>query len=226
MLKYIYVNGFVSMEYMKSRRKGNKRKGDDMLTKKEYRVFEKVLDLFFKHKNISKPSGKTDKTNIYSLAEQMDFDVQKATIEPNNNVKIEGILLVDENKDTVSVFSKPRGIALNYLNTPKENRFIVAHELCHYIFEKYLADYRPIILTEGREEHLLDQERDEYEQAIDYMAAALLVPLDSFRDKFNQAKEKKQSEQDFINEMCDFYDVSPIAIKKRIEELKELDSEN
>lgn len=204
---------------MKSRRRKNKGVSDKMFDKDDYPILENLLNLFFKDNKIEKPSGRTD---IYDLAKKMSFDIKYAFIEPQENVKVEGILLVDENKEKIGKFSGPRGIALNCLNTPRENRFIVAHELSHYIFEKFLVDYKPVVLTGQRLEHMVGKERDDFEQAIDYMAAATLIPLDQFDKQYEKAKEGQRTMQDFVEEMSSYYNVPTKAIEKRINELAEL----
>lgn len=204
---------------MKSNRSKNNKEGDKMFLKTDYPILESVLDWYFEINKIERPSNRTD---INELAKKMDFEIIDAFIEPKNNVKVEGVLLVDEVKNQIAKFSGPRGIALNYFNNPEDNRFIIAHELSHYMFEKFLADNAPLVLTEQRLEHIVGHKRDDFEQAIDYMAAAILMPLEQFRNQFKFAEEKQQPMQDFVKEMSIYYRMPDKAIEKRIKELSDI----
>lgn len=163
--------------------------------------------------------------DIYKLANEMGFDIRKVKFRPDVEKTIEGILLVDENKANVDNFSTNKGIGLNVNNAPNVNRFTVAHELSHYIFQKMTQKNfdDKIFMSETRLAHDPTHSREFYEQIIDYMAAALLMPIKSFREQYDELKNVGLLDEDIIAELSLFYGLPPIAISKRISEIKDID---
>ena len=196
----------------------------EILEKEFYKDIELMCSDFFETIGVSLPKGSRD---IYKIAQKMNFDVRKAKLKDINDKKVEGVLLVDETQNNIDGFNGPRGIALNYLNSPMENRFIVAHELSHYIVMKQIQENfdDKVILQEARTAHILGQERSIFEQIIDYMAAAILIPAKDFKQRLKEARDNQEAEQSFINRMCDVYNMPRDAIIKRIEEVDSLDDE-
>lgn len=192
-----------------------------MLEPKFYKDIENMLYDFFERTGIILSPSYRD---VFKLANEMGFDVRKAKIKSESNKRIEGALFVDETLPQVDNFNTARGIALNYLNDKVTNRFIVAHELSHYILKKYIQDNfdEPVVVREARTAHVLEKERPLYEQIVDYMAAAILIPAKDFMTKMHEAEEQNYSRREFVDKMADYYNVSPEAILKRMEEVRYL----
>lgn len=204
---------------MKSRRNGNKRGEIEMLEPKFYKDIENMLYDFFERTGIILSPSYRD---VFKLANKMGFDVRTAKIKDLGNKKVEGVLFVDETRDRIDNFATSKGIALNYLNDKVTNRFIVAHELSHYILQKYAQDdfNEPVVLQEARTAHVFEKERSVFEQIVDYMAAAILIPANDFILKLHAAERRNEDRQEFIAEASDYYNVSPEAISKRMEEVR------
>ena len=110
--------------------------------------------------------------DIFKLATDLGFDVRGAEFEE----QLDGILIVNEYVDKIEMFNKNKIIAYNCLKDIDAKKFIVAHELAHYICEKTNAHDKKIV-TAARD-HKDGYSSNEQEQRMDYIAASLLIPKD------------------------------------------------
>ena len=111
--------------------------------------------------------------DIFKLATDLGFDVRGAEFrEP-----LDGILIVNEYVEKIDGFNSNKVIAYNCKTDIETKKFIVAHELAHYIWEKSNAQDKKIV-TAARDPYG-NYSTDEQEQRMDYIAASLLAPKDN-----------------------------------------------
>lgn len=199
---------------MKLRGRLNRGEVDTMLEKKYRKTLERLVNDYFERAKIEKSR------DIYRLANRMGFDVRKIRFNSNQDC-IQGMLLVDEEQTTVDDFSTNKAIGINIDNSIENNRFIVAHELCHYIFQKMTQKNfsDKIYMVETRFAHDDNNPRDLYEQIIDYMAAAILMPYEEFGSLYKELKQMGLSSDEITAELCLKYGVPDLAIQQRINEV-------
>ena len=103
---------------------------------------------------------------------------------------------------------------INAYENRGHQRFTMAHELGHYIF-----DYDG--KSDFADEYSLDKERltSETEIRVNRFAATLLMPKDIFTDKYKLFSLLGYKKETIVNELSDIFDVSETAILRRIGEL-------
>ena len=185
-----------------------------MLRKNIRKVLEEVVSSYFDKEGLERSQ------DIYRLANQMGFDVRKVKFNSESQ-NLDGILLVDEDKHCIEGFNTNKIIGLNSNNDADNNRFTVAHELSHYIFEKMTQEnYEDnVFLEEARVAHDDFRIRDLYEQMIDYMAASILMPQDDFKRRNNSLIKLGFSENDRVRKLSEIYGLPMSAVSKRIKEV-------
>ena len=111
--------------------------------------------------------------DIFKLATDLGFDVRGAEFrEP-----LDGILIVNEYVEKIDGFNSNKVIAYNCKTDIETKKFIVAHELAHYIWDKSNAQDKKIIVA-ARDPHG-NYSTDKQEQRMDYIAANLLALKDN-----------------------------------------------
>lgn len=146
--------------------------------------------------------------DIFEVASFLGFDVRGTEF----GESLEGILLVDENRERILDFDSNKIIAYNCRKDIQMKKFIVAHELAHYIDAKKDSYDRKIVMaTRDHEEGYSDNIE---EQRMDYMAAALLIPKD---DLLKQLENLGEDEK--VEKVVKRYNVSDEMAKRRIEEV-------
>lgn len=103
---------------------------------------------------------------------------------------------------------------INANDSRGHQRFTMAHELGHYIF-----DY------DGKHEYANEYNLSEHhvkipeEQRVNRFAAALLMPKDIFIDKYKARKTLGYEDVKLCSLLSDEFEVSETAVSKRIVEL-------
>lgn len=164
---------------------------------------ENILESFLK-KNKIKLKAPVD---VFDLATKLGFDVRGAEFKEN----IDGLIIVDENKEAISEFISNKVIVYNCKKNINDKKFIVAHELAHYIYAKIKNENKKLILA--LRDHNVGYSNDNEEQEMDYIAAAILVPKDSFK--------KTYSENSSVSSLADYYKVSEKLAHRRVSEINE-----
>lgn len=168
---------------------------------KEMNEMEDIIDCFFKMEKV-KISIPVD---IFEFATELGFDVRGAEFsEP-----LEGILIVNEFENKISGFNSNKVIVYNCEKDIDTKKFVVAHELAHYIYEKIKSQESKIVVA-ARDHENENYSDDKNEQMMDYIAASLLVPKNDLR--------KCDKKMDFT-EIASKYNVSVELVKRRIEEV-------
>lgn len=119
----------------------------------------------------------------------------------------DGFIFISENKEE-------RIIGVNYNRTLEEKRFIVAHELAHYYLH-YNKDLKGAYM---HREHI--KGKNEIENDADFFAACILMPKESFLEKYSYLKNKKYDTYDIVDALQSLYQTPRESILRRIEEVK------
>lgn len=174
------------------------------------------------------------KDDIFVQLKKLGFEVISTTFKKS----LSGMILVDEHEDKLGEFTTNKIIAYNSeLNSNLYMlRFVLAHELAHYISQKADANNEKVVIAVRDRSNREEYHKDIYEQEMDYMAASLLVPREDFIREMNKRCDEllvkypnatKPNFSDLINDlyfiqkMQTVYRVDDTLIKRRIKELGE-----
>lgn len=145
--------------------------------------------------------------DVFQLATQIGFDVRGTEFKNN----LEGLILVNENLDVIPGFDSNKVIAYNCKASIEAKKFIVAHELAHYIGAKHNNVKEKVIVA--ARDHSYGYSDDVDEQRKDYMAAAILIPMDDFKNRYS-TNDVSQS-QEFYKQVATFYNVDVKLAERR-----------
>lgn len=116
--------------------------------------------------------------DIVGIARAMGFVVGQATLDDNED----GFIIIDNSKDELLGVKTKKLIVVNKNRDFNLRRFIIAHEIGHYYLECGNSDK-----AFASREHKTG--KSDKENEIDYFAACLLMPSESFIKKYNEYKE-------------------------------------
>lgn len=173
----------------------------------EMKEMEDMLKSFLASHNIKL----TIPVDIFNIANLLRFDVRGSEFSTD---KLEGLILVNEDVDKIEGFDSNKIIAYNCKKDINTKKFIVAHELAHYIAKKSNSTDSNIVFA--ARDHESGYSNDVYEQKMDYIAAALLIPEVDLRKKY-QAKVSQSD--DFYMQVATTYNVEFELAKRRVSEV-------
>lgn len=182
-------------------------------TSEEVVEMERVVSSFLEKNQITL----TPPVDIFRLATSLGFDVRAATL-PG---AMEGLIIVDESSKKISKFRSSKVIGYSVKFDLIKIKFIIAHELAHYIDEKMSPDNQGAnIVIAAREPCGSDYSNNADEQRKDYIAAALLIPKDDLliRLKALTANTNELDEQTFQT-LADYYRVDVRLARRRVGEV-------
>lgn len=194
---------------------------DKTLSVADLKNSELLISDFFKNNNLQLRVP----VDIVSLVKKLGFRVlamDLSLIEEN----IDGLILVDEVSHKIGQLETDKLIVYDRaLKNFKETRFVIAHELAHYIDQK--KNGKNVVFGEKirhGEAKNKDNNPDKIkeEQKMDYMAAAILVPHDSLKHELELIKYNNLDELSkgiVIGDLSNKYAVSSEVMKRRIEEV-------
>lgn len=149
--------------------------------------------------------------DIFEIASKIGFDIRGSEFREH----LEGLILVNENERVIKGFNSNKVIAYNCKMDIDSKKFIVAHELAHYIEEKIKNKNTKIVVA--ARDHVKAYSNDIDEQRKDYIAAALLIPKDDFINRFS--KNITKMDKAFFKEVSDTYNVDYDLAKRRVKEI-------
>ena len=185
-------------------------------TPDEMAKMENVVSSFLEENQITL----TPPVDIFKFATELGFDIRAAKL-PG---EIEGLIIVDESSEKISKFRTSKVIGYNIKFDLIKNKFIVAHELAHYIDKKMSQDdHRSKIVVAAREPCGPDYSNNVDEQRKDYIAAALLIPKDDLLEKLKKLKKLPSDmsllDDQFYQKLADYYQVDVRLAKRRVKEV-------
>lgn len=132
------------------------------LTKEKMNELETRVETFFKDNKI--PLER--KLDITKVCTSLGITVSSLKLPDELKNQIDGLILVKEGS---------KKIGINSELSPQKARFVIAHELSHYITQGDSLEYA------FKDEIYHGKEKSQLEQYMDYMAAAILVPRKIFK---------------------------------------------
>lgn len=93
-------------------------------------------------------------------------------------------------------------------------RFIIAHEIAHYILHYSAAKTKGIYAHRDHKKG-----KNESENEADFFAANLLMPRKKFLEKYNELTEKKLQQEEVVLLLAKKFQVTQKMVERRIEEL-------
>lgn len=153
----------------------------------------------------------TDSIDIIDIAKKLGFVVGNAGLSED----VDGFIIVDENKNNILGIDTNKLIGVNASKELAWKRFIIAHEIGHYILhynkEKDNGMY-------AHREH--KKGKNEIENEADFFAANLLMPRKKFMDKYKELKQKNLSTDEMILLLADKFTVTLPMTRRRFKELE------
>lgn len=158
-------------------------------------------------------------SDITEICNNLGFTVLSLEL-PQNLKDFDGVILVNKDKKTIGI---------NNEVSSKKARFVLAHELSHYITKleecsNYEESKEVLFATKDRIFH--GGEKSELEHDMDYMAAAILVPKDEFKkylDKFHiketVIEKAEKIDQQILNFLSYTFNVEEDVIIRRVVEV-------
>lgn len=144
---------------------------------------------------------------IISIARQFGFSIYKSPLSDD----LSGYILIGESlRET---YNNDRIIVVNSSESEEHLRFVIAHELGHYLFE--YDGLQPMFANTYKK----NNHNDIHEHRANRFAAALLMPSDLFIEKYLHAKEIDDSRLFIELYLSKFFKTSRDSIRKRIQEV-------
>ena len=185
--------------------------------KKEMDEIENILSDFLQRRSIEL----TPPVDIFAFATQLGFDVHAAEM-PGT---LEGMLMVDEFQDKVGQFNSNKVILYDIFPSMNDIKFIVGHELAHYIEKKnphHTGCEEEQIVAAARD-HTHGYSTNKSEQRKDYMAAAILIPkkdlIDRYGARYSNIQGNHEELENLFKEMAEFYGVRELLAQRRVKEV-------
>lgn len=176
-----------------------------ILTKEESAPLEENLSKFFSQQNVSF----SPKDDIFEFCKSLGFKVWKI---PLDEEELDGIILAK---------GRDKRIGLNKSLELEDARFVLAHELSHYITEAISTAPREILVAE-RDRIFHGNDKKPEEDHMDYMAAALLVPQELFMEdlkKLNiKLKQFKNKTVEYVREKISDSIIEYLSLKYCVNE--------
>ncbi len=166
--------------------------------------FEYFTSLYLRDKDINIIINDLyKKVKNYSM-QTIPFDIEKI-------IKIHGITIINDGEidNDISGYIEKRVnnwiIGINKYHSPRRQRFTLAHEFAHYLFDKELLEKEGIhydtILFRGTSNNEIEKRANEF-------AARIMMPENIFKGYINQGIKN-------IPKLADIFNVSLAAIKFR-----------
>lgn len=153
-------------------------------------------------------------TPIIKIAKKFGFKTGEKTL----NNKLSGDIYI--NGDTKKIFGSDKVILVNKNEHFFHQRFVIAHELAHYLFDflgnpEYINNNNQFTDTYYRNNH------DRPEEVIaNRFAASILMPKKLFVKQYYIALDVGLKDCFVIDFLSRFFETSPDSIEKRIKEVR------
>ncbi len=144
---------------------------------------------------------------IVAIMKSLNFQVISGAMSD----EISGVIGIDDNLQRN--FESGKVVAVNCKDNVGHQRFTIAHELAHYLFD---FDVSNNIVYYN--EYNTDEAQSHEEKRANYFAANLLMPERIFREEFKK-EAVKNNLYVTVEKLSDIFQVSGEAVRRRIEEL-------
>lgn len=148
--------------------------------------------------------------DIIRIAKSLGFAVGNALLTEDDD----GFIIVEEGAASILGIKTDKLIGVNSERTLEWKRFIVAHEIAHYLLH-YSSQG-----NQGMYAHRDHRKgRNDVENEADFFAACLLMPREKVVEKFKELKDKKLSMSEIVLLLAKRFAVTQKMTERRIEEL-------
>lgn len=146
-----------------------------------------------------------------TIARKLGFNVGNAVMDDDDD----GFIVIDEGRNDILGIETNKLIGVNSARPLAWKRFIIAHEIAHYIL--HYPEVKDKRLYAHRD-HVKGKSDDENDA--DFFAACLLMPRELFTKRYNELKEKSLELKDIVVLLADRFAVTQPMAERRIGELK------
>lgn len=171
----------------------------DDIEKEALKILEKYEDIY---------DG--DSVDVIKIAENLGFAVGNAKM----NDDMDGFIIIDEGADEILGIKTNKLIGVNSERSLQWKRFIVAHEIAHYVLHYSKEKNKGMF---AHRDHV--KGKNETENDADFFAANLLLPKDRFSNKYRELKEKGLEQKDIEVLLSRRFIATEKTVVRRIEEL-------
>lgn len=152
-----------------------------------------------------------DEVDVFRIAKLLGIAVGNAMLNNDDD----GFIIVNEGAEEILGIKTDKLIGVNSKRTLEWKRFIIAHEIAHYILHYSKEIHNGIY---AHREH--KKGKDDVENEADFFAANLLMPRAKFIEKFKELKDKGLSMDEIRLLLEKKFIVTPKMLDRRIGELE------
>lgn len=154
------------------------------MEKLEYKLIEeKANNITDKYSFDNKENGYVD---IIRIAQDMGFLIGNAKLSDDSD----GFIIIDEKKDELLGLPTNKLIGVNANRSLEWKRFIIAHEIGHYILD-YVDNAVNLKGLYAHREHITG--KSQKENNVDFFAACLLMPVRLFKKEYDEKKNLNEN---------------------------------
>lgn len=147
---------------------------------------------------------------IVSIMNDLGFCVYSIAMPADN---ISGFIMI--NPDIMHTIGSDKLVAVSEDDIVGRQRFTMAHELAHYLF-----DFNEQEDTYFFDTYNIDKSNEDNEKIPSKFAAEFLMPKAMFEKRFEELKLQSFSKYETMFKLVEDFQVSSKAVEKRLEELK------
>lgn len=150
-------------------------------------------------------------TPIVKIAKLFDFKTYKESLNESGDINING--------ETKKKYGHDKVILVNREEELPHQRFVVAHELAHYLFD-FLGDVtyedKSILFADTYEK---DKHETPQEKRANAFAAEIMMPKELFIRQYNVARREENNHMFIVMYLSRYFETSVESIEKRIKEV-------
>lgn len=150
-------------------------------------------------------------TPIVKIAKLFDFKTYKESLDESGDINING--------ETKQKYGHDKVILVNRDEELFHQRFVIAHELAHYLFD-FLGDStyddKNILFAER---YIKDKPKTSREQRANTFAAEIMMPKELFIRQYNVARREENNHMFIVMYLSKYFETSVESIEKRIKEV-------
>lgn len=178
-------------------------------------IEQKANNITKKYNEYMNEDKKNGYVDIIKIAQDLGFVVGNVKLKDDSD----GFIIVNEKEDQILGIKTSKLIGVNEKRSLEWKRFIIAHEIGHYILH-YIDNAVELDGLYACREHI--KGKNETENQVDFFAACLLMPADFFKKKFNEVKEEKKTmtKSEIAQELSRNFLVTSMMVLRRIDELE------
>ena len=178
---------------------------------------DKLADAAQKMLELLEDQASVFPVKVVELSKKLGFEIYRASFDDEQQ---SGLIVVDSSLPENMEVTSSKVVFLNRNDSTAHQRFTVAHELGHYIFD-YREENTPTYCEAYITNDDPEKESSEKERRVNRFAAELLMPRKAFVDMFNELKSHNPesfSLPDTITALKNYFDVPAKAVEIRLRE--------